>query len=152
LWSKAINKYSLYVGWWWQSIYLNILRRFLQYGLKHFAHVFQKDWGIEMTCLLYRVVQKKWDHYVWRLTSAYIFKTLELISVIFGTLLCCFLLNISVEKFIKFILQSSATWQKITTWISHSINAMRVQHKTFSRISLDILQNRIDCSSVLKKW
>jgi len=102
-----------------------------------------------------RVIQggpKKWGHYVWRLTSAaYVIKMLEIISMIFGTLLCCFVLNISVDsKFIKFIVQSGATWRKLTTWISLSINAVRVQHKIISRISLEKLQNRIDCSSVLK--
>jgi len=95
---------------------------------------------------------KKWGHYVWRLTSsAYVFKTLELISMIFDTLLLRFLLIISVDpKFIKFIVRSGATWRKLTTWVSLSVNAMTVQHKMFSRISLDKLQNRIDCSSVLK--
>jgi len=53
---------------------------------------------------IYRVVQKKWGHYVWRLTSsAYVFKTLELISMIFGTVVQHFLLNISVDsKFMTF--------------------------------------------------
>jgi len=40
---------------------------------------------------------------------------LELISMIFGTLLLHFLLNISVDtKFIRFIVQSGATWRKLT--------------------------------------
>ena len=74
---------------------------------------------------------KKWGHYVWRLTSAYVFKTSELISMIFGTLQRRFILNTSVDfRFIKFRFQQTL--------------------KTFSRINLKKLKNKIDCGSVLK--
>jgi len=60
-------------------------------------------------------------------------------------------MNTSADsKFIKFIVQSGASWQKLTTRISLSTNAEGVQHKTFTIISLDKLQNKINCSTVLK--
>jgi len=73
----------------------------------------------------------------------------ELISMIFGTLQHHFILNIFVDsKFIKFIVQSGATWRKLTIPILLSANAKG--SSMFSRISLDNVQNKIDCSSVLK--
>ena len=51
--------------------------------------------------------------------SLYVFKTPKLISIIFGPLQGRFILNTSVDsKFIKFIVQSGAMWQKLTTRIS----------------------------------
>jgi len=63
---------------------------------------------------VYRVIQKKWGHYVWRLRSlhAHIFKMLEQILVIFGLLQCRYILNTSVDSiFIKFIIHVRAFWR-----------------------------------------
>jgi len=58
------------------------------------------------------------------LSSAYIFKTPESISMIFGTYQHRFILNNAVDSiFIKFIIQSGATWQKLITWILLTMNA-----------------------------
>jgi len=56
----------------------------------------------------------------------------------FGTFQRRFILNTSVDsKFIKFIVQSGATCQKLTTQISLATTLRVVQHKMCSGISLD---------------
>jgi len=58
---------------------------------------------------------KKLDHYVWRLTSAYIFKTPEPIFVILGTHQHHFILNTCVDSiFVNFIIK----WRHLAKVIS----------------------------------
>jgi len=75
---------------------------------------------------IYRVVQKCESTKFEGSSSAYIFKTPEVLVVfmIFGTLQRRLILNTSVNsKFIKYIVQSGATWRYLTTRVLLSTNA-----------------------------
>ena len=66
----------------------------------------------------------------------YVFKTLELISMIFDTLLLHFLLNISVDpKFIKFIVQSGTTDLAKVNNLSFAVS------KRYESSAYDVQQN-----------
>jgi len=62
-----------------------------------------------------------------------------------------FILNASIYSvFLKFIIQSGATWQNLITSTLLSQMLRGVQCNLFSRSNLDKLLNKIDCSNILK--